>query len=1015
MTTEIRSRLRRDEEVSPLIDVIIPVELMAVGYNLMKLKVTLDEAWVLLTMYDSPILPKDIPMDLLSRLRLLMSSYSGERNWLNLLEQYKDVKSYQRLINLNQDHNFTFNTPRLDPNRRKLYENILLQPIPYKSSDKVYANPGKFFYYKHLDRERVKMSGRIPQSWIKQVPQLKQYRHKQDIHFSLDDDWIKIAQEMDNQLSPAKREWVERIRPIAVKSINKAENIFYYKGLQHIAGGLASGKSTFRMIQTYWLVTKQSAKVGMIEGSVADVLKTVSRLRALGINARPIIGKSHRNKHLNNYLLEGKFKTIDQLTDPQLKHLSGLCTLKSLAKDFDQETNPFYPCEYIFTEGKTPKLCPLIHQCGIYQDWVDLRNADVWVTTAAAVLKTTIPATIDPYKRTIYEAMYDLLDVIFVDEADQVQKQFEEAFLTEYSAFGQQGYLAEKLYQQFNENIQHDSQLLGNTYVSEWEMNLHHLQENARQLRARLKTSRRLRSMLKRQVIYLNYLIHRIADTIAWNESDYEVKKRALLDYVKHATFRNRPSKHNHLQLLIRTTNEWEKLSLVKEWIHQVSGEIPEDESELRQLRDQIELFVYLANIESALKHIKYFYPMIRQITRVENIPVLSMVSDFRPLVKEAMTGVMFGYRYVQGDGKEIGHFNIIQYLAVGRDLLYRWHDIYEAADSRRGPALVLLSGTSYAPKSLHYHIDEEPGWFITSTRQRSQLKQGFLKVNDPDNDEQTIHISGVRSLEQRHNNLIRLVKELELKIADELSYWQKKNEDRKVLLVVNSYDDVEVVGKALQQSTYWKGRYRLLSRENRRDNSWFPRSLIELFPGEQADILVAPMLAISRGYNIMKEQAAYFGSAFFLIRPYPVPNDLSYFVQVLHGHLPEYFKDIKENEEGFVRAMRSIRQRSRSYFEYMYKKPGYWSVLSERERLILAWYTFIPTWQLIGRLLRGGSHARVFYCDGKFTQATKSTPSMLDYWQKIMVEADDNIFNSLYGPFKESIKNIQEDEVYIF
>jgi len=399
----------------------------------------------------------------------------------------------------------------------------------------------------------------------------------------------------------------------------------------------------------------------------------------------------------------------------------------------------------------------------------------------------------------------------------------------------------------------------------------------------------------------------------------------------------------------------------------------------------------------------------------VEHIPLLTMTSDFRPLVKEAMTGVMFGYRYVQKDGEDIGHFNIIQYLAVGRDLLHHWHDMYVAADRRQGPAVVLLSGTSYAPKSLHYHIDEEPNWFITSTRQTSKLEQKFLDVKNPNELEKTINISGVRPVEKRNENLEILVSELDHKISAELSYWENSGTNRKVLLVVNSYDDVEIVGNALKRNPEWAGRYRLLSQDNRKDENWYPRSMIELFSQENADILVAPMLAISRGYNIMKGQQAYFGSAFFLIRPYPVPNDLSYFVQVLHGHLPDYLKDIEQNNEQFVKAIRKIRSKSRGYFEYMYRKPGYWSILSEKERLVLAWYTFIPTWQLIGRLLRGGSHARIFYCDGKFVQSTKNVPSIIDYWQKIMDESDDDIFNSLYGPFKESIKNLQEEEVYMF
>src|SRR5690625_5205637 len=275
MTSMIRSRLRKDKEISHLIDVIIPVELMAVGYELMNIQVTLDEAWILLTGYDAPILPQNIPRDILVRLRMLMSTYSGEANWLALLDQYMDVKGYQRLIEIDQSFNFIFKTPRLDPGRKKVYEDILLQPIPYEESPKNYATAGKFSYNKQLGQDQVSKKGNIPKEWINYQTRLEKYRSKRKINFKMNADWLKIAREMDGLLSPSDQEWEERWQPVTFKSISKTKDVFHYDGLQHIAGGLASGKSTFRMIQTYWLVTYKSAKVGMIEGSVADVLKTV--------------------------------------------------------------------------------------------------------------------------------------------------------------------------------------------------------------------------------------------------------------------------------------------------------------------------------------------------------------------------------------------------------------------------------------------------------------------------------------------------------------------------------------------------------------------------------------------------------------------------------------------------------------------------------------------------------------------------------------------------------------------
>lgn len=116
-----------------------------------------------------------------------------------------------------------------------------------------------------------------------------------------------------------------------------------------------------------------------------------------------------------------------------LASISDSCTLKALANDF--ERNNYYPCKSI-KQGDKTVLCPLANTCGVYKEWTELIDADVWVATTASLITSSIPAVIDPLERTIYEAMYDLLDIIFVDEADAVQKQFDEQFTVEIDAFG---------------------------------------------------------------------------------------------------------------------------------------------------------------------------------------------------------------------------------------------------------------------------------------------------------------------------------------------------------------------------------------------------------------------------------------------------------------------------------------------------------------------------------------------------------------------------------------------------
>lgn len=83
----------------------------------------------------------------------------------------------------------------------------------------------------------------------------------------------------------------------------------------------------------------------------------------------------------------------------------------------------------------------------------------------------------------------------------------------------------------------------------------------------------------------------------------------------------------------------------------------------------------------------------------------------------------------------------------------------------------------------------------------------------------------------------------------------EKKGSKRRVLLIVNSYDDVKDVAEALRLKSAWAGRYRQLTRSAEgKDDTAYMRSELERFVHETADILIAPLLAISRGYNILDE-----------------------------------------------------------------------------------------------------------------------------------------------------------------
>lgn len=1011
----LRKKLKKNEETKPFADTMINVELLAVGSYSIDKNLRLADAWSLLTGYDEPVIPSGKSKQIISRLRILFSQFTGQAIWEREMDTYFQIPEKYRLVELEDDGRIIFLTPRFDPSRKDEYINVLKSPIPKESINLEFAEPGEFFYRRKIENMEYPFHGNIPTSWVNDNKSLPDYRKKKSIHFQLEFDWLTIAEEMDRVLG--KDLWKIKAKSMQLKS-RTGNTVFNYKGIQHIGGGLASGKSTFRTINTYWLVTRKNAKVGILEGNVAQVLEWVQELRELGILAVPIIGRSGREKHMENYIFSNPFESItDIATYDSMSHLSDICLIHALAKDLNEDRVKYFPCKSLFRNkyDRTPKMCPLSHICGVYKDWIELVDADVWVTTPSAVLHSRLPGNIDPLERLLYEAMYDLLDVIFIDEADIVQKGFDEAFLEEHSAFGHPEFLVEKLRGQLNVTIQGNYELADNHLLTQWRKNLEHLYESVWSLYEETKKSPAIRNYLEKSVVYLNYFIYEISQKFAKDDKQQRFIAEAMRNFVRESTYSSVGNSDERLHGLINVSSQTDKRKLVEDWIKQLGCKIPEGQS-FSNTYNQIKFFVYLAHIEQAMKWILEYYPVVQQYLHPSvEIPLLTQIRDFHPFMKEAMTGVMLGYRYETKDGSDTGAFKIIQYLAVGRQLMNEWSLIYEAADNKKGPAIILLSGTSYAPRSLHYHIETEPGWYMEPTRKLSKITQMCLEIRDPDKGEKLVSVSGVQNPITRQKNLQTLVLEISQKIEDELRYWRELGENRKVLLIVNSYDDVEIVGEALQRLPQWEGRYRLLSRKEQNDEIYYPRSKIEQFAGH-GDILVVPMLAISRGYNIMDKtgKGALFGTSFFLVRPYPVPNDLGYLVQILHGNLPVYLKEIKEKQLTYAEAMRELRKQSRRDFENMYKTPDYWSLLNEEKKVVLSWFTFIPTWQLIGRLLRGGKDARVYYCDAKFFQAANTDKALLDYWAKIMIDNEnDPLFYSLYGPFVESIKDCKRIGVY--
>ncbi|MDH2879772.1 hypothetical protein [Bacillus cytotoxicus] len=981
---------------------IIKTELLIYGGKTADHQVPIEEVWALLVGYNEPVLDKYTDKSIVMNLRMLLAEFSNEGIWMDNLASYFQIEKKYRLFH-EENGEIIQIIPQILTYRTNTYAKLLFDVLDAEARDCKFAEAGDFSYSRTVETMLQTYSGSIPKIEIT-YPMLPKYREKVKCSSDLNTDWVNIAVEMEKK---SQKSYIERANRIQFQSLHVCQqNTFEYHETQHIAGGLAAGKSTWMMLETYRQVKDKGAKVGFIENSVFQVLDRVKELRDLGIKAVPIIGKGSRADHEKRFLesYADSSKDLSQFltqTFHPLVSISDSCTLKALAHDF--ERNNYYPCKSVKQNGKTV-LCPLANTCGVYKEWTELVDADVWVATTASLINSSIPAVIDPFERTIYEAMYDLLDIIFVDEADAVQKQLDEQFTVEVDAFGNNNSFFEKSLYEMNKNITgRYTEFANDKLIRRWQINSRELDKAVWALYAKLSYTPKIQNYLQNKLLFPSKLAYELSKKITKDEEAQRKIEKQLRKFAVDPSKTVR-IKRKLEQLLAGEPNKDQILQEVVSFF-KIDDQITGDTVDL------LEFYLYFSYLDYNIKFLLSYYPAVQSRLGIgyDVSPLLTKAKQYKPFLLEAMTGKLFGYRYEQTEDDKLGNFKILEYSGIGRKLLYDWSNVYEIAFKKKGPAVVLLSGTSLAPGSDHYDIEMKPKWLIQSELPPSEIKQLYLPAFD-EKDGDLLCISG-RHEQQRAENLSKLTASLEDRLLVELKVLQV--EKRRILLVVNSYEDARTVANTLEMIPSLSKQYRVLTRENDKLNNAFPRSRIEMFRKEEQKILIVPLMSVGRGFNILDGSAgALFGSVFFLVRPYPVPNDFNYMIQVLHAAFPVFMNHIESRGLNYGKAIKKLRSLSMGRFESMYKRADFWAVLTPKEREVLSWFIFIPVWQMIGRLLRGGKNARVYYCDGSFHNKNSNVPSLLEFWRmKMQKYKDDETFMALYGPFVTSIENMWKVE----
>ncbi|WP_414506538.1 hypothetical protein [Streptomyces sp. NEAU-L66] len=455
----------------------------------------------------------------------------------------------------------------------------------------------------------------------------------------------------------------------------------------------------------------------------------------------------------------------------------------------------------------------------------------------------------------------------------------------------------------------------------------------------------------------------------------------------------------------------------------QTASKAPRFSEEWLELNAQrLEFSLILAALHQRLDRVTFLWPQVEAALRLDpggheltRRPPL----DYAPLLPEAPMGNVLGFQYLLNergshldrDGRRTGTLRFFRCAGVGRELLLSLPQL--GADPGRGvtgPHVLLMSGTSWAGTSTRAHVLApvqavlKPQPKELSLIRGTVFRPGFLY----DDSGLPIRLSG-QDPEKREDILRLLVHKLAgpgrdgsaSPLQSELAQIHD-NRRRRALLLVGSYREASVTADLLDEIPRWRGRVRVLTADDAELESAvdgeFPAGgsthragavrrgdLASFADDPDAELLVAPLLAVERGHNILtvpqrpgEARVAAFGTVLFLVRPHPRPDDLSLAVFAVNDWATRFvrdqpglpqgtFSELVGKADDLNEAGGAFRTRARGVWRHLLSRPYIYSALPDAEKESFAWDQLVTIWQVIGRLVRGGVPARVVFVDAAF------------------------------------------------
>ena len=483
---------------------------------------------------------------------------------------------------------------------------------------------------------------------------------------------------------------------------------------------------------------------------------------------------------------------------------------------------------------------------------------------------------------------------------------------------------------------------------------------------------------------------------------------------------------------------------------NRADSENPGNPQDLLTLTRRLELGLVASALDRDLRGLFYGWHYVEELFGENGGPTL-IPPSFAGLLPTPPLGRWRGFRTTEeGDtARKTLSLAVFEYAAVGRFFIQNFDHLLSDLDGKAGPNVLAMSGTSWMPDSAKYHFAVpvtgilEPDKLIQDAIRKSTftfLPQSTEIKKSKNKSVKYLRISGAGkemgdNLEQmvlalaRHPDKVISPLARELDKLDQLSKAEVDWEDRaRILLVVNSYEQAQLVATILRsslRSDLAEDVYALVKSNDTVDWDWRPykaikRSEIEV-TGHLARILVAPMGAISRGYNIVspKTGKAAYGSIYFLIRPMTPPFDAMTMVAGINHKLDEWLNPEhylwSQHPRNIFDQVSALRNEAREAWQAM-ERGKFYRLMEEADKKELGASTASSVIQTCGRLVRGGVPFRAFFVDASWVNSKETSEGefiarpgdslLAAMIERLLAYTMSDIGKALYGAFYDGLQS---------